>query len=77
MELYQSLLLIVLCFGLILIRVPIAIALALSLFLAYIGLDLDVIDLALDSYQSVDSFPLLAIPMFILAGNLMATGGVA
>lgn len=77
MELYESLLLILLCFVLIIIRVPIAIALAISVFLAYLGLGIDVIDLALDVYQSVDSFPLLAIPMFVLAGNLMATGGVA
>lgn len=28
-------------------------------------------------FQSVDSFVLLAIPLFILAGSLMETGGIA
>jgi len=77
MSVYISILLIILCFGLIFVRVPIAIALGISVFFSYIYLDLDLIDFALDTYQSLDSFPLLAIPMFILAGNLMATGGVA
>ncbi|MGL4676572.1 MAG: TRAP transporter large permease [Brevinema sp.] len=77
MGIFESLLLIFFCFLLIIIRVPIAIAMGTSLFFAYIGLNIDVIDLALDIYQSINSFPLLAIPMFILAGNLMATGGVA
>lgn len=72
-----ALLLIIFCFLLMFIRVPIAIALGLALFGSYVGLKLDIIDFVLDTYQSLDSFPLLAIPMFILAGNLMATGGVA
>ena len=36
-----------------------------------------VFEVALDTFQSIDSFPLLAIPMFVLAGTIMATGGVA
>lgn len=30
-----------------------------------------------NSFSGVDSFPLMAVPFFILAGNLMSTGGVA
>ncbi|SDR48883.1 TRAP transporter large permease [Pseudovibrio sp. Tun.PSC04-5.I4] len=64
-------------FLLILIHVPIAISLGLSLFLAFWSLELDTIEIAMDAYQALDSFPMLAIPMFVLAGVLMATGGVA
>ena len=61
----------------IIFQVPVAIALGCTLFVAFYSLGFDTIELALDAYQSLDSFPLLAIPMFILAGTLMATGGVA
>ncbi len=61
----------------IMFQVPVAIALGSTLFVAFYYMGFDTIELALDAYQSLDSFPLLAIPMFILAGTLMATGGVA
>lgn len=66
-------------FGLLLmlVRVPLAIAIAIPVFVSYLNMNLNTIDFVMDIYQSLDSFPLLAIPMFVLAGNIMATGGVA
>ncbi len=64
-------------FILIFLQVPVAVTLGIVLVACFSMLGLDNIELAIDSYQSLDSFPMLAIPMFILAGTLMATGGVA
>jgi len=62
---------------LILLRVPIAIALGLS---SVIGLLLSGISLEIVAQRLIatnDSFPLLAIPFFILAGEIMSTGGMS
>src|SRR5215203_7242545 len=64
--------------GLMVIGVPIAISLALTAAATMYwmgGADL-MIMLAQRMYASTTSFPLLAIPFFILAGNLMNTGGM-
>ncbi|MCB2099238.1 MAG: TRAP transporter large permease [Rhodobacterales bacterium] len=63
--------------GLMLIRVPIAVALGMS---SILGLYLSDISLEIVVQQIVssnDSFPLLAIPFFILAGEIMSTGGMS
>ncbi|MFP8967759.1 TRAP transporter large permease [Pokkaliibacter sp. CJK22405] len=70
-------LIVLLFFVLIFSLVPVSIALGAVLLVAFYAMGLDTIDMALDAYQSLDSFPLLAIPMFVLAGTLMSTGGVA
>ena len=64
--------------ALMLVGLPIAIAMALTgalIMLAMGGPDMLVM-LAQRMYSSTTSFPLLAIPFFILAGNLMNTGGM-
>jgi tripartite ATP-independent transporter DctM subunit len=64
--------------GLMVIGVPIAISLALTAVATMYwmgGTDL-MIMLAQRMYASTTSFPLLAIPFFIFAGNLMNTGGM-
>jgi C4-dicarboxylate transporter, DctM subunit len=64
--------------GLMLLGVPIAISLALTaaaLMYWMGGSDL-LIMLSQRMYAATTSFPLLAIPFFILAGNLMNTGGM-
>ena len=56
--------------------VPIAISLGLSVLVAYaLFVPLPLLSLAQKFYTSLDSFPLMAIPFFVLASNLMATGG--
>jgi tripartite ATP-independent transporter DctM subunit len=71
------LLLFVLLFGMIAIGVPVAIALAGSsaVFLLFYGSVPEMV-VAHRMVNGVDSFPLLAVPFFILAGNLMNTAGI-
>jgi len=71
-------LLLVLIVGLTLLTVPIAWALALTtiVFLLVKGAaPLTLVPLTL--FSGTSSFPLLAIPLFILAGGLMETGGIS
>lgn len=63
--------------GMIGFGVPIAFALSAAsiLVLAYNGIDLLVV--AQRTYQGVQSFPLLAVPLFILAGVIMTRSGIS
>jgi tripartite ATP-independent transporter DctM subunit len=64
-------------FGLLLLAVPVAFALILSAVIAVIfvgGIDLMIIPQQV--YTGIDSFLLLAIPLFLLAGELMTVGGM-
>lgn len=65
--------------GLILINVPIAVAIGI---VAFGGLMLTpggatLYDMVIALYSGATSFPLIAIPLFILAGNLMNTSGIS
>ncbi|TVT29415.1 TRAP transporter large permease subunit [Salinicoccus cyprini] len=65
----------IICF---LIGVPIAISLGVSALAAiWFGTDLPISLIAQKAFTSLDSFPLLAIPFFILAGVLMGKGGIS
>lgn len=63
---------------LMLLRVPIGIALGLACLIAilYSG-TIDPVFLAQNLITSTDSFPLMAIPFYILAGEIMAQGGIS
>lgn len=66
-------------FGLIAIGLPIAVAI---LSVALVGVwimhgDLGFLNAALSFYDGATSFPLIAIPLFVLAGALMNTGGIS
>lgn len=64
--------------GLLGLGVPIAIALGLSSAIAvWWGGGIPLIILAQRAFTSIDSFPLMAVPFFILAGALMETGGIS
>lgn len=61
-----------------LIGVPIAIALGVSALTAiYFGTTMPLSIITQKAFTSLDSFPLLAIPFFMLAGVLMGKGGVS
>lgn len=61
-----------------LIGVPIAVSLGVSALVAiYFGTDLPLDLVAQKAFTSLDSFPLLAIPFFMLAGVLMGKGGIS
>lgn len=65
--------------ALILINVPIAIALAVVATMAIVlvqGVDM-LPNIGITMFEGARSFPLLAIPMFVLAGAIMNTGGIS
>ncbi|CAA6676326.1 MULTISPECIES: TRAP transporter large permease [unclassified Lentimonas] len=72
-------LLIALFVALLCLRVPIAFVLGMVTVVTSVALDYDHIPLAAasDLSNGIDSFALLAIPFFILAGELMGCGGLA
>jgi tripartite ATP-independent transporter DctM subunit len=63
--------------GLLLLRFPVAVVLAVSSLITaiYLGIPLEVIGQRV--VQGVNSYGLLAIPFFILAGQIMSEGGLA
>lgn len=64
-------------FGMLIFGVPVAIALAgSSLLYILVGTNTPPMVVAHRMINGVDSFPLLAVPFFILAGNLMNTAGI-
>ncbi|MFM8679066.1 MAG: TRAP transporter large permease subunit, partial [Alphaproteobacteria bacterium] len=60
-----------------LIGMPVAYALGLAAVVAALWLDFPLEAIALKTSDGMDDFPLLAIPFFILAGAIMAEGGMA
>jgi len=64
-------------FFLLILKLPVAFCLALSAFTSafYVGIPLSAITMKM--VASVDSFSLLAIPFFILAGEIMSAGGIS
>lgn len=74
----MAIVLFVLLIVLFLINVPIAVALGLaSALVFFIDGDVSLIVIMQRMFNSVDSFPLMAIPFFILAGKLMESGGIS
>ncbi|HLQ70166.1 MAG TPA: TRAP transporter large permease subunit, partial [Bacillota bacterium] len=70
--------LIILLFALIIIRVPIAFALGLISILGIAMNDIDLLsNVPRNVFSGIDSFTLVAIPLFILAGEIMAKGGIS
>lgn len=63
---------------LILIKVPIGYAIGMGTMVTLMLFsDIPLVMLTQNAVAGIDSFPLMAIPFFILAGNIMSTGGVA
>jgi len=59
-------------------NIPIAVAIGLASILALaIATDVPLMVVAQRMYAAVDSFPLMAIPYFIVAGALMESGGIS
>lgn len=65
-------------FLLIFLTVPIGYAIGISTLISLaVYTEMPLLMIAQNSIAGVDSFPLLAIPFFMLAGNLMSSGGIA
>ncbi|MEI8671585.1 TRAP transporter large permease subunit [Vibrio sp. SA48] len=61
-----------------LLGVPIAISIILvSIITLYFFTSIPLIALPQRMFVGLDSFPLMAIPFFILAGNIMSSGGIS
>lgn len=69
-------LLLVLLFALLFAGVPVAVSLGLASFIYLLVHGFPSVVLIHTMIGGIDSFPLLAIPFFILAGHLMNTGGI-
>lgn len=69
--------LIVLLFVLFMLRIPIAYSLGIISLLGLIISDTNLVVIAQKAFSGVDSFSLVAIPLFILAGELMTLGGIS
>lgn len=63
--------------ALLFISVPVAVCLGFASLIALYVKGLPLVNLAQSVYESLDSFALMAVPFFILAGNLMQTGGIS
>jgi C4-dicarboxylate transporter, DctM subunit len=59
------------------LSVPIAIAIGLASVLAVATSNLSLLVVAQQMFIAIDKYPLAAIPFFILAGNLMESGGIS
>ncbi len=64
-------------FALIIIKLPITFAMVVSTSLTMLYLDVPVMTMAQQMCKQLNSFTLLAIPFFILMGELMAAGGIS
>jgi tripartite ATP-independent transporter DctM subunit len=63
--------------GLVLLNVPIGFALALTASIAMLINGIDLLTVPLRLFNGADNFPLLAIPLFVLTGNLMNASGIS
>jgi len=65
-------------FGLlVLAAVPVGFALAIAAVIAIVVADLPLVVIPQQIVAGMDSFPMLAVPLFILAGYLMDVGGIS
>lgn len=62
---------------LMIIRIPVALSLGLSSLITCVYADIPLLPVAQRMVASLDSFPLMTIPFFVLAGHIMSEGGVA
>lgn len=63
--------------GFLLLRFPVALALVLSAISTLWYLDMPIVVVAQQTIQGINAFSLLAIPFFILTGQLLGAGGLA
>lgn len=62
---------------LLVIGAPITVSLAVAALAAFMALEVDPVQMVQIAYTSVGSFPLMALPAFVLAGALMEAAGVS
>lgn len=62
---------------LLLLKVPVSFSLGLSSLVCLVILDVPLVVVGQRIFTALDSFPIMAIPFFILSGNLMIEGGLS
>ncbi len=70
-------LMIALLFGLFLLGVPITFSLGVASLVGLLLMDIPLVVIAQRLWTAVDTFTLVAVPLFILAGDLMSRGGIS
>ena len=72
-----SLILMIVCFlALMIIGLPIAYNLLITTVVYLLSADLNIVQLAIKMYGGMNSFSFLAVPFFVLTGQLMLRGGL-
>ena len=71
-----SLTMLIVSFALFLIRVPVSISMGVAVLMGFLMLHVPPAVIPNLMIQGIDGFALLAVPFFILAGNLMNAGGI-
>lgn len=71
-----TLTMLVISIGLFLVRVPVSISMGIATLVGYVMLPMPMNVVVTRMVDGVDGFALLAVPFFILAGNMMNAGGV-
>src|SRR5690606_35592537 len=72
----EAVVMLLLFFGLLIVGIPIAFSIGLSMLCILVITDVPLTIFAQRVVNAADSFALLAIPLFILAGELMNRGGL-
>ena len=62
---------------LLIVGLPIALAIGLTSFIILVTQDVPLVVIAQRMFAGTDSFPLVAVPFFILAGDLLAKGKIS
>lgn len=72
-----TILLVGLFFGLVLLRVPVVYAIGIASLADFLYLGINPMQMALKFVSNLNSYTLLAVPFFILMGELMSAGGIS
>ena len=72
----ESVIILVVMIALMMLRVPVAFSMALAAVVALVIGDIPLTLVPQRMFNSLDSFPLLAIPLFVFVGEAMNTGGI-
>lgn len=59
------------------IGIPVSLSLGISAIISYLYCGIPLVTIGQRLFTGMDSFPLMAIPLFILAGNIMTDGGIS
>ncbi len=76
-EVSQALIVFATMIVMIILGVPIPISVIIGTMIGYWFLDFPFVQIALSMYTGIEPFPLITIPLFVLAGSLMEQGGMA